>query len=143
METNFDYLLEKSEYASFAEQAVEAEKSIAISPATCAILSRRALELAVRFVFSYDAELSLPYQDNVSSLIHEPTFRNIIEREGIAIAKREGKYKGRKAISVPNISDYYQKYMTRQGTKTSIAAELGISLTSLYKLFKAYEKNTH
>ena len=79
METNFDYLLEKSEYASFAEQAVEAEKSIAISPATCAILSRRALELAVRFVFSYDAELSLPYQDNVSSLIHEPTFRSIIE----------------------------------------------------------------
>ena len=49
METNFDYLLEKSEYASFAAQAVEAEKSIAISPATCAILSRRALELAVRF----------------------------------------------------------------------------------------------
>ena len=79
METNFDYLLEKEEYASFAEQAVEAEKSIAISPATCAILSRRALELAVRFVFSYDAELSLPYQDNVSSLIHESTFRRIIE----------------------------------------------------------------
>ena len=79
METNFDYLLEKSEYTSFAKQAVEAEKSIAISPATCAILSRRALELAVRFVFSYDAELSLPYQDNVSSLIHEHTFRSIIE----------------------------------------------------------------
>ena len=79
METNFDYLLEKSEYASFAEQAVEAEKSIAISPATCAILSRRALELAIRFVFSYDADLTLPYRDNVSSLIHEPTFRRIIE----------------------------------------------------------------
>lgn len=79
MDTNFDYLLEKSEYAGFAEQAVEAEKSLAISPATCAILSRRALELAVRFVFSYDADLTLPYQDNVSSLIHEPTFRGIIE----------------------------------------------------------------
>lgn len=65
------------------------------------------------------------------------------QREGIAIAKREGKYKGRKAISVPNISDYYQKYMTRHGTKTSIAAELGISRTTLDKLFKAYEKNTH
>ena len=60
METNFDYLLEKKAYASFAAQAVEAEKSIAISPATCAILSRRALELAVRFVFSYDADLTLP-----------------------------------------------------------------------------------
>lgn len=79
METNFDYLLEKEEYADFAVQAVEAEKSIAISPATCAILSRRALELAVRFVFSYDADLTLPYQDNVSSLIHERTFRDIIE----------------------------------------------------------------
>lgn len=79
METNFDYLLEKEEYSDFAKQAVEAEKSISISPATCAILSRRALELAVRFVFSYDADLSLPYRDNVSSLIHEPTFRSIIE----------------------------------------------------------------
>lgn len=79
METNFDYLLEKRKYAGFAAQAVEAEKSIEISPATCAIFSRRALELAVRFVYSYDAELSLPYRDNVSSLIHEPTFRRSIE----------------------------------------------------------------
>jgi len=79
LETNFDYLLSKEEYTEFAAQAVEAEKSLSISPATCAILSRRALELAVRFVFSYDAELELPYQDNVSSLIHERTFRNIIE----------------------------------------------------------------
>ena len=79
METNFDYLLEKPLYGDFAAQAIEAEKSLAISPATCAILSRRALELAVRFVYSYDSELSLPYQDNVSSLIHDPTFRGIIE----------------------------------------------------------------
>ncbi len=79
METNFDYLLDKKEYAAFAKQAVEAEKSITISPSTCAILSRRALELAVRFVFSYDADLTLPYRDNVSSLIHERSFRDIIE----------------------------------------------------------------
>lgn len=60
------------------------------------------------------------------------------QREGIAIAKREGKYKGRKAVSVPNISEYYEKYMTRQGTKTSIAKELGICRTTLDKLFKEY-----
>lgn len=63
------------------------------------------------------------------------------QREGIAIAKREGKYKGRKAVSVPNIGEYYQKYMTRQGTKTSIATELGISRTTLDKLFKEYEND--
>ncbi len=79
MDTNFDYLLNKNEYSAFAHQAIEAEKSISISPATCAILSRRALELAVRFVYTYDAELQLPYQDNISSLIHEDTFRSIIE----------------------------------------------------------------
>ncbi|WP_026495226.1 DEAD/DEAH box helicase family protein [Butyrivibrio sp. WCD3002] len=79
METNFDYLLNKKKYSDFATQAVEAERSIAISPATCAILTRRALELAVRFVYSFDSDLRLPYQDNISSLIHEDTFRNIIE----------------------------------------------------------------
>ena len=63
------------------------------------------------------------------------------QREGIAIAKREGKYKGRKAVSVPNIEEYYQRYMTRQGTKTSISAELGISRTTLDKLFKEYRKS--
>lgn len=52
MSTNFDYLLKKKQYTDFARQAVEAEKSLTISPATCAILTRRALELAVRFVFS-------------------------------------------------------------------------------------------
>lgn len=31
--------------------------------------------------------------------------------------------------------------MTRQETKTSIAAELGISRTTLNKLFKEYENN--
>ena len=60
MATNFDYLLEKELFSDFAEQAVEAEKAIVVSPATCAILSRRALELAVRFVYSYDYALKLP-----------------------------------------------------------------------------------
>ena len=58
----------------------------------------------------------------------------------MAIAKREGKYKGRKAISVPNIGDYYDRYMSRQETKTSISAELGISRTTLDKLFKEYKE---
>lgn len=63
------------------------------------------------------------------------------QREGIAIAKREGKYKGRKAVSIPNIGAYYDKYMSRQGTKVSIAQELGISRTTLDKLFKEYERS--
>ncbi len=77
--TNFDFLKQNNQYSSFAEQAIEAEKSLLVSSATSAILSRRALELSIRWVYSYDNALSLPYQDNISSLIHEPTFQNIIE----------------------------------------------------------------
>ena len=64
------------------------------------------------------------------------------QREGIAIAKRAGKYKGRKAVSIPNIGEYYDRYMSRQGTKTSIAAELGISRTTLDKLFREYKSDS-
>ena len=77
--TNFDFLKFKKEFSSFADSSIEAEKSLAISSATCAILSRRALELAVKWVYSFDNDLTVPYQDNISTLIHEPTFRQIIE----------------------------------------------------------------
>ena len=49
MNTNFDFLAKNKEFVFFARQAIEAERSLAISPATAAILSRRALELAVRW----------------------------------------------------------------------------------------------
>lgn len=52
------------------------------------------------------------------------------QREGIVIAKKAGKYKGRKVITVPNIGEYYEKYMSRQATKTAIAEELSISRTT-------------
>ena len=77
--TNFDFLKSKPIFEGFAGSAVEAEKSLLVSPATCAILSRRALELAVKWVYSYDNDLTVPYQDNISSLIHETTFRQIID----------------------------------------------------------------
>lgn len=51
--TNFDFLKSKHIFKSFATSAVEAEKSLLVSPATCAILSRRAVELAVKWVYSF------------------------------------------------------------------------------------------
>ena len=38
--------------------------------------ARRALELLVAWAFKYDASLKLPYQDNISALIHEPSFKH-------------------------------------------------------------------
>jgi hypothetical protein len=79
MQTNFDFLAQTDCFKDFAMQAAEAERSIAISPSTAAILSRRALELAVRWVYVHDDALTMPYRDNISSLIHEYSFRKLIQ----------------------------------------------------------------
>lgn len=63
------------------------------------------------------------------------------QREGIAIAKRQGKYKGRKRISIDNIGDYYQRYITRQASKVQLAKELKVSRNTLDRLFKNYINN--
>ncbi|SHE13559.1 Type-1 restriction enzyme R protein [Chlamydia abortus] len=78
--TNFEFLSANKTYASFAGACIEAEKALVVSPATCAILSRRALELAVKWLFTYDSDLKVPYQDNLSSLIHDVTFLRVIDQ---------------------------------------------------------------
>lgn len=62
------------------------------------------------------------------------------QREGIAIAKKEGKYKGRKKIKRTDIDIHYDRYISRKASKTQIANELGISRNTLTRLFNEYEK---
>ena len=68
--------------------------------------------------------------------INEFERQNLLERqkEGIAIAKEEGKYKGRKAIDIPDFEKHYQRYKNRELTKTELAAELQISRPTLDKM---------
>lgn len=78
--SNFGFLKGKPHYESFTAACLEAEKSLVVSPATCAILTRRALELAVKWVYSFDSALQAPYQDNLSSLIHDRVFLSILNQ---------------------------------------------------------------
>lgn len=73
--------------------------------------------------------------------INEFERTNLLERqrEGVAIAKREGKYKGSKAITVADFPEHYQRYMTRQITKSALARELGISRPTLDRLIAEHE----
>lgn len=87
MLTNFEFLQEKDQFRSFISACLEAEKSIQISPATCAILTRRALELAVKWLYASDSDLKVPYQDNLSSLIHERSFLSIIDEDLFPLMK--------------------------------------------------------
>ena len=72
---NFEFLKNQKEYILFANAAIEAEKVYATSPAMSAVGSRKALELAVKWVYSADDSMQMPYKDNLQSLIHEPSFR--------------------------------------------------------------------
>lgn len=57
------------------------------------------------------------------------------QREGIAIARRAGKYHGRKPVSIPNLEYHYNRYLRREVSKTALAKELGVSRPTLDKLF--------
>lgn len=85
--SNFTFLQEDKSFNSFSSACLDAEKSILVSPATTAILSRRALELAVRWVYSFDSDLKLPYRDNISSLIHNNSFIELINYEMLQLLK--------------------------------------------------------
>ena len=50
--SNFSYLSTRPEYSLFANSAIEAEKVFSTSPAMCAVGCRKALELAVKWVYA-------------------------------------------------------------------------------------------
>ena len=75
--------------------------------------------------------------------IYEFEVTNSRERqlEGIAIAKREGKYKGgkKKKINKNDFDYYYGKYQSREITKTQMAAALKVSRPTLDRILKEKE----
>lgn len=83
--TNFDFLKTTPDFDTFADVAISAEKILHIDVDACAFNCRRAMEFAVKWMYSVDKELELPYSDNLQTLIDSPDFRNII---GFDIWKR-------------------------------------------------------
>ena len=77
--TNFDFLLSTPAFASFSDVAISAEKILHIDPDACVINCRRAMEFAVKWMYSVDSELSLPYDDSLHNLINAEEFREIVK----------------------------------------------------------------
>lgn len=77
--TNFDLFAKAQDFASFAEPAVSAERIYQIDTAACVLNCRRAMEAAVKWMYSVDRALVMPYQDNLISLISTDEFRNIVD----------------------------------------------------------------
>ena len=72
---------------------------------------------------------------------------NLLERqrEGIAIAKAQGKYKGGKRKRVHDFENYYSKYLSREiPSKSELARQLHISRPTLDRIIKEYtEQGEH
>src|SRR5919197_1004486 len=73
MSSQFAFL--QCEWSTVFEAAARAEAAVYADPRTACFYARRALELAVSWGYKHDASLKLPYQDDLSALIHEPSFK--------------------------------------------------------------------
>src|SRR5882762_8323922 len=71
--SQFDFL--QREWPAVFDAAARSEAAVHDDPRTACFYARRALELAVSWAYKYDPALRLPYQDNLSALIHEPSFK--------------------------------------------------------------------
>ena len=76
--TNFDFLTKDKQFDSFSGIAVAAEKTLHIDLSTCIINCRRAMEMAVKWMYSVDGSLELPYDERLVSLMNNEDFRDIV-----------------------------------------------------------------
>jgi type I restriction enzyme R subunit len=71
--SNFAFLAD--EFPDIHTSAVQAETLALGDPRASAFYARLTLEAVVKWAFKHDRSLSFPYQDNLSALIHEPSFK--------------------------------------------------------------------
>lgn len=97
MPSNFDFV--RARWPGIAEEARRAEHYTHGDPRSSLFYARRTLELAIHWLYQADATLRMPYNDDLSGLLHEPTFKqlvgsglltkmNIIRKQGNAAVHR-------------------------------------------------------
>lgn len=63
------------------------------------------------------------------------------QREGIEIAKEQGRYKGRPAKQIDNFNEVYQQWKKREITATLASKQLGVSRSTFYRKVNEHEKS--
>ena len=71
--SNFSFL--QAGWPDVYDAACRAEALAFPDARAACFYARRALELVLHWAYKHDAGLRLPYQDNLSALLHEPTFK--------------------------------------------------------------------
>lgn len=79
--TNFDFLKKEPQFDSFTDVAISAEKILHIDVEASVINCRRAMEFAIKWMYSVDSSLVMPYQDTLVSLMSTEEFRDIVDKD--------------------------------------------------------------
>src|SRR5689334_12915552 len=77
--SNFSFLT--PEWPDLHDSALRVEVLALADPRGACFYARRTLELAVRWLYANDDTLDHPYDDTLSALIHEPSFRRLVPQE--------------------------------------------------------------
>ncbi len=73
-----NFLFLQAEWLEVFESAEKAEALAVSDPRTACFYARRALELAIHWLYEHDGALRFPYQDSLNALLYEPSFKNTV-----------------------------------------------------------------
>ena len=128
--TNFDFLKNEPQFNTFADVAIAAEKVLHIDAASCVLNCRRAMEFAVKWMYSVDGALDKPYQDSLSVLMGTADFRDIVDKdvyERMVFIRKAGNHAAHnpKAIKQVTKSKKWKRF-SRQSSACSRLIALGL-----------------
>ena len=76
--TNFDFLKSEPQFDTFSDVAISAEKILNIDAAASVLNCRRAMEFAVKWMYSVDKDLEMPYDTTLITLMSSEEFRDVV-----------------------------------------------------------------
>jgi type I restriction enzyme, R subunit len=81
-QSNFQFL--EQEWSSLFDTAQRTEAAVNPDARTACFYARRTLEQAVAWMYRNDRALKMPYDDRLSALVGEPTFKSAVRPEVLA-----------------------------------------------------------
>ena len=81
--SNFDFAVEKKDFASFAYLAVDAERLCKIDPSACIVKCRTCVEAATKWIYTVDRDLYGECRDRATflELIQNYRFTKIVDSD--------------------------------------------------------------
>lgn len=112
MPLNFGFLLQKLKYQSFLDSCIEAEKAFAASYKAVAVLTRAALETAVKWVYNAEG-IDWPEKYSLKTLIDDYRFSEIVEYKTLS--------RLRFIIKLGNFAAHENKKISKEDAVISLA----------------------